>query len=238
MTKKTIGVKICGLVEPKTLNTAIDSGARFVGFNFVPQSPRCLSPLGFGALATIAHGRCARVAVIADADDDLLDAIHKNGSVEFWQLHGKETPERCADIRKRYKIPVIKALNAGTRATIENWKHYPSADGFLFDAPLPENTSPGQTILHGGHGQSANWSLFPQAELPAFWLLAGGLKAANVAEAVAKSGALYVDCASGVETTRGQKSTTLIRQFINAAHTLPLSSSTNGGDNGRFLLPF
>ena len=74
--------------------------------------------------------------------------------------------------------------------------------------------------LPGGNAQSFDWTILSGRPVPLPWLLAVGLTAGNLAEAVRVTGATAVDVSSGVETSRGVKSTELIRAFLERARTL------------------
>ena len=107
-------VKICGLKTPETLDVALDAGADMVGFVFFPPSPRNLSIDAAGALGARVKGRAGKVALTVDADDALLAEIVAALSPDLLQLHGKETPERVAAIKTKFKLPVMKALAVET----------------------------------------------------------------------------------------------------------------------------
>ena len=223
MTEKTIGVKICGLVEPNTLNTAIDSGARFVGFNFVPRSPRYLSPLSFAALSKIAHGRCTRVAVVPPTPTMIYSTLFtRMAPSSSGSSMANETPARCADIRKRYKIPILKALNAETRATIENWKHYPSRRWIsLRRAAARKTQTQRQTILGmAGMGRAPIGHSSPR---PSF-LLSGYWPAASKPPMSPKpwpKAALFTSTARQESKPHADKNrATLIRLFIDTRLTI------------------
>ena len=111
MTPANIDIKICGLKTADALEKALESGASHVGFIFFPKSPRHLTPLDAAALRERVAGRAKTVAVTVDADDATLDEIVATMKPDILQLHGKETPERVAEVRKRYSLPVMKAFS-------------------------------------------------------------------------------------------------------------------------------
>jgi len=206
-------VKICGLSTPEALDVALDAGADMVGFVFFPPSPRHIAPAVSRALGTQVRSRARKVALTVDADDELFDAIVENLKPDLLQLHGKETPLRIAVLRKRFGLPLMKAIAVETKSDLAAIKTYePVADRLLFDARAPrEATRP------GGLGKSFDWHLLENLDLKLPFMLSGGLDAGNVAEALRITGAPGVDVSSGVESAPGVKDPDRIGAFIRAA---------------------
>ncbi|WP_207540821.1 phosphoribosylanthranilate isomerase [Sabulicella rubraurantiaca] len=199
-------VKICGLRDAQALEAARE--ADFVGFVFYPASPRSLSPDQAIALAAVAPAGPKRVGLFVDATDALIAAALP--ALDVIQLHGNEDPARVAEIRSHFGKPVMKAIGIGSEADLRAIADFvPVADYLLLDAKPAE--------LPGGNGTRFDWSLPRRAAIPRPWLLAGGLDAANVAAALAESGAPGVDVSSGVEVSRGVKDPALIAAFVKAA---------------------
>lgn len=210
-----VEVKICGLSTVETLEAALAAGAEFVGLNFYPPSPRCVSLERAAELATLARRRAKIVAVFVDADDDLLSAISRAVTPDYYQAHGKETPERISAIARMTGKPVIKAITVGESADVARVRDYAGkASMILFDAKAPKSLL---SALPGGNGIAFDWSLLNGFEQPGKFLLSGGLHPGNVAEAVSTTGAPIVDVSSGVESAPGVKDAGLIRKFIEAA---------------------
>lgn len=212
----TLAVKICGLKTPDAVAAAVEAGARFVGFVFFPGSPRAVSPAEAKGLAISIPPGVDRVAVVVDADDQTLEAILTVAPFEFLQCHGKETAARVREIRDRFRIAVIKALPVANAEDVAAAGIYESAaDWLLFDSRSPAGAS-----RPGGNATAFDWSLLRGRLWRRPWILAGGLDADNLAEAVRASGAEAVDVSSGVEDAPGEKSVTKIHQFLAAARAL------------------
>ena len=92
------------------MDAALKAGADLVGLVFFPPSPRSVSLADGAKLAARALGKARIVALTVDADDALLDGITAHVAPDLLQLHGKETPARVSEVRKRTGIPVMKAL--------------------------------------------------------------------------------------------------------------------------------
>jgi len=206
-------VKICGLSTPDALDVAIEAGADMVGFVFFPSSPRNVSLDTARALAARVKGRARKVALSVDADDAMLDAAVEALHPELLQLHGKETPARVTALKHRFGLPVIKAIAVESRADLDRAQLYRNvADWLLFDARPPrEATRP------GGLGRSFDWTLLRGAAPGLPFMLSGGLRPDNVAEALRVTAADAVDVSSGVERAPGDKDPDKIRAFVRAA---------------------
>jgi phosphoribosylanthranilate isomerase len=206
-------VKICGLATEAGLDAALACGADMAGFVFFDKSPRHV-PLELAAnLGRRAARRTCKVLVTVDASDALLAAAIKALDPGLLQLHGCETPERVAAIRTRFGLPVMKAIGIFEEADLALVPVFDGvADLLLFDAKPPRAAG-----RPGGSGTSFDWSLLEKIETNKKpWLLAGGLDASNVADALAQTGAPGVDVSSGVECAPGVKDRNKIAAFIAA----------------------
>lgn len=213
-----VKVKICGIKTSEALQAALDARADFIGFVFYPPSPRSLSPEAAAELAKLARGCAMTVALVVDADDALLDRIVTTVDPDMLQLHGSETPERVAEIARRWGKPVIKAIKVETAADAARAFDYSGlAQLILFDAKAPKDLA---GALPGGNGLAFDWRLLDGVKDRVPFLLSGGLTPDNVADAIKATGAAIVDVSSGVETAPGVKSADLIRRFIAAAHAV------------------
>lgn len=209
-----ITAKICGVTDIAALDAAIDGGCVMVGLMFYASSPRAISVEDAAHLAAQAGGRVPLVGVFVDAEDELLQQVTRAVPLSFLQLHGSESPERVAEIRERFSLPVIKAVAIGGVEDIARAHIYESvADQLLFDAKPPQ--APG--YLPGGNALSFDWRLIAKENWGKPWMLSGGLTADNLAEAISTSRAAAVDVSSGVEAARGRKDPALIRAFLAAA---------------------
>jgi phosphoribosylanthranilate isomerase len=208
----SIIVKICGINSAAAADAVMRAGADFGGLVFFAKSPRNISLESGAALADHMRGRLKLVALVVDADDDALGRIAAEVKPDFFQLHGKETPARVAEILARFHVPLIKVLPVADAADVARAGAYDMAEMLLFDAPPMENAT-----RPGGHGVAFDWQILKGANVNKPWFLAGGLNPENVGRGIAASGAVMVDVSSGVESAPGVKSASLIGEFVAAA---------------------
>ena len=133
------------------------------------------------------------------------------------QLHGSESPERVAEIKRRTGRAVIKAIKiANADDVAQAALYYDVADWILFDAFAPETML---GALPGGNALAFDWTLLADADPPIPWMLAGGITAANLAAAVTISHAHAVDVSSGVEDAPGVKNPDMVARFLASARS-------------------
>ncbi len=212
----TVSVKICGLSDEAAVSAAVDGGAAMCGFVFFEGSPRFVTPERAGELTRDISATIIRVGLVVDADDDTLAEIVATSGIGMLQLHGAETPGRVKDIRERFGLPVMKVLSiavADDLALAQDYKDI--ADRLMFDAKPPEGAA-----RPGGNARAFDWALLAGKTFALPWMLAGGLNAENLSEAVNTSGAEFVDVSSGVEDAPGVKNPDKIRAFLAAAKGL------------------
>jgi phosphoribosylanthranilate isomerase len=213
-----VKVKICGVRTPAIVEVAAEAGADYVGLVIFPLSPRHVEPENAQAITDAAAGRIETVAVLVDPDDALIDLVLEKIRPAMLQLHGRETPERAAEIRAHSRLPVIKAIGVARADDVASAVLYAgSADLILFDAKAP----PAAAALPGGHGVAFDWQALCGLSAGGGFALSGGLNPGNVARALALTGASMVDVSSGVERTPGHKDAGLVRRFIQAAKGRP-----------------
>ena len=208
----TLDIKICGLKTDGALAAALAGGASHVGFIFFAKSPRYVDPAEAGRLREAVRGKAQAVAVTVDASDAFLDEIVAKMHPDMLQLHGSETPERVAEVKACYGLPVLKALSVSEAADLERIKPFIGvADRFLFDAKPPKGSE-----LPGGNGVSFDWHILAGLDASVDYMLSGGLNAANIGDALRLANPPGIDISSGVESAPGVKDPALIEQFFRA----------------------
>ena len=192
-------IKICGLRDKDAINTAINFGAKYLGFvcNY-PKSPRNVSPYQLIEITNnLPDSAAYRVAVLVDPDDGLIDII-KN-SVDFLQLHGSETNERILDIKRKFNLNIIKAIKIKTEEDLKQIDTYTNADDLLLDTPAMEKS------------ELFNFNLLDNRNISSYFL-AGGINIDNVVQAMQFTSKL--DISSGLESEPGVKDLEKIKDFM------------------------
>lgn len=205
-------VKICGITTGEQAEAIVNLGADALGINFWPRSKRFISLDEASTWLRDLEGTVPRVAVTVNASDEELRAIHESGALDFIQLHGDERPDRVESLTQQ-GLPIFKAIGVKDREMLQQAAGFSSAT-LLLDAYAP--------VEYGGSGETMDWAL--GAEAVQEWadrqiVLAGGLKAANVAEAIKQVRPAGVDVASGVESEPGVKDLSAVEAFIEAARS-------------------
>ncbi len=215
-----LDVKICGLKTEEAVDAALAAGADLLGFVFFPKSPRNVSIDEAVTLAARARGRAKIVALAVDPDDALVEAIASRLAPDLLQLHGKETPERVAEIGARWGLSIMKAIPVAEEADLAVVAAYvPHVARILFDAKPPKTPQ----ALPGGNGLAFDWRLVRDLDPGRPVMLSGGLDPSNVAEAIAVTGVSAVDVSSGVESAPGVKDPAKIAAFVRNARAAATS---------------
>lgn len=203
-------VKICGLSTPETVDAAIRLGATHIGLVHYEPSSRHVDLKTAAELRHRAEGRAKVALLLVNASQQLTaDALSKVRP-DIIQFHGNETPEWLAAVKRLVPAQIWKAVGLKDAGTLERIQQYRgAADRILFDAPA--------AALPGGTGTRFDWSLLAGHRHTMDWGIAGGLTPANVAEAIAATGAPLVDVSSGVESAPGVKDMDKIAAFLKAA---------------------
>jgi phosphoribosylanthranilate isomerase len=199
-----IRVKICGITSRDDALTAVDAGADALGFVFHPPSPRYVTPERAGEIIAALPPLVQTVGLFVNAPLEKVNAVADGCGLDLVQLHGDETPEYCAGVRRR----VLKAFRIKDMTSLEPIPGY-LCSAYLLDAWSPD--------AYGGTGRTFNWDLAREAKRFGAVVLAGGLTPENVAEAVRQVAPYGVDVSGGVEAAPGKKDPEKVKRFIAAA---------------------
>lgn len=208
-------IKICGIRTLDDALAVIEAGADLLGFNFYPSSPRYIIPGECMRLVvrleTALREKMAQVTLVGvfvNAEPDYVYAVFRDCHLDMVQLSGDEPPAALEALGER----AFKALRLTTAdEMLEAVRIYPRrtrSPAWLVDANQPG--------LYGGTGQVMDWGLARVLADQAPILLAGGLRADNVAEAIRQVQPWGVDVASGVESAPGVKDLKKVAEFIEA----------------------
>ena len=196
-------IKICGLTLEADLDAAVQAGADALGFVLYEGSPRCVSVARAAELCRRLPPFVTPVLLLVNASAAVVQAALDAVPHAVLQFHGDESAQACESAGRAYLKAV--RMEAGVNLP-ELVQQFGRAQGLLLDA-----CGPG----YGGHGQVFDWSRLP-ASLDMPWVLAGGLSADNVGEAIARLQPWGVDVSSGVERQKGIKDAARMRAFCQA----------------------
>jgi phosphoribosylanthranilate isomerase len=204
-----VRIKICGITNLEDAILAAALGADALGFIFFAKSPRSVAPEA--AREIIAHlpPFVAAVGVFVDEDAEMVQDLATRVGLDWVQLHGAESPDYCRSLGCR----VIKAFRIQDDASLRQVEPYRDAAQAL----LLDTYKKGQV---GGTGEVFDWHLAREAKKYGRIILAGGLTAANVAQAIATAQPDAVDAASGTEAAPGRKDATKLRAFFTAVRSV------------------
>lgn len=199
-----IKVKICGITNWKDAKIAIDAGADALGFNFYAKSPRRIAVSRAKEIIRHMPSHVTAVGVFVNGSASAVLRIAQTTNLGMLQLHGEES---CATVeRLAQEYPVIKAFRAGPRFRARELKKYPGAVGFLLDGYDAEH--------RGGTGKRFDWNVARDAKRYGPVILAGGLRAENVDDAIRRVKPFGLDVCSGVETRPGKKNAKKVKQLM------------------------
>jgi phosphoribosylanthranilate isomerase len=195
-----VKVKICGITNWTDARRAIDAGAQFLGFNFYPPSPRYIEPAAARRIVRRLPKHVSAVGVFVNEPEDKVLAIARRVGLDYLQLHGEESPESVARLKR--KFPVIKAIRVRGSFRPAQLASFRRASALLLDGF--------DRRRHGGTGKTFNWNLARGSKVVSRIFLAGGLTPENVADAIHIAHPYAVDVCSGVESQPGRKDPALI----------------------------
>jgi len=199
-----VRIKICGITNGADARAACDAGADMVGLNFYEQSPRYISAAEAAKIRAELSAGVEAVGVFVNTKPYDVLKLCRQLNLSAAQLHGDETPENVSEVAR--EVTVFKAFRVDGSFSFDNFDDYPEASAFLLDAARA-----GQ---YGGTGITTDWAVARRAARCHRILLAGGLKAENVAAAIRLVRPYAVDVASGVESNPGKKDHARMREFI------------------------
>ena len=195
-------IKICGITRLEDALCAAESGADAVGFIFHPASPRYIAPERARKIIAQLPGEITKVGVFVNREADEVERTAALCGLDLIQLHGDESPEYC---RRFPQERVIKAVFPRTPGDLRSLEPY-EVRAFLADAR--------DAGRYGGTGKRSDWKLAAKLRASHPLILAGGLDAGNIAEALAAVAPHAVDINSGCERAPGIKDHDRMRQII------------------------
>ena len=201
---KLFRIKICGITTAKDAALASSLGADAIGINFFKGSRRHVPVSEAAPIVAAVRGKAIPVGVFVNELPEAIEEICRLLHIEVIQLSGHEPPA----VASRLKFLRIKAVHVRDGSELFLHRNYP-CDAFLLDTSVPGE--------FGGTGKPFDWGKISGMKPGKPWILAGGLNAGNVGEAIRIARPDGVDVASGVESTPGEKDSNMVKSFIKNA---------------------
>lgn len=199
-------VKICGITNLDDALSAVKAGCDALGFVFYAKSPRAVTPEQAAEIISNVPAFVTSVALFVNESSEVVNQVIAKTGIDLLQFHGDESAEFCASFSR----PFIKALRMKPELDLTTqFETYASSQGILLDAYTPG--------IPGGTGEMFDWSRIP-SDLATHIILAGGLSAVNVANAIAEVSPYAVDVSGGVEASKGIKDSNKMIDFMNEVY--------------------
>ncbi len=198
-----VRVKICGITRLQDAQQAVALGVDALGFVFYPASPRYITPADAQKIIEQLPAFVSVVGLFMDADKAFVDDALHTAALDMLQFHGQETPEFCRQFARSYikAVPMNEAMDVSAYCA-----RFADSRGVLLDST--------QFGVAGGTGETFDWNKIPTLAQPV--IMAGGIRAANLRQAVVESGCYAVDVSSGVEVAPGKKDAFKLQQLFAA----------------------
>ena len=198
-------VKICGITLIDDALVAVDADADALGLIFYAGSPRGIDVEQAREIARAVPPYTTLTALFVNPQRSLVERVLRAVPISQLQFHGNESAEFC----RGFERPYVKSIAVSTDDEMQQvMREHSASRAFLFDTLVPGK--------HGGTGKTFDWTKIP-AKNVGHRVLAGGLNAENVAEAIRIGAPDAVDVSSGVERSAGVKDHDLVRRFVAAA---------------------
>jgi len=205
-------IKFCGLSNHEDVACACEQQAYWAGFIFVKGSSRYIKIEKAKNIISLFKKQIKFVGVFVNPSNDYIKMAIDAG-IDYIQLHGEETAERCKEIRNFFNIPIIKAIPVFKELDLKVIEGYSiSCDFFLFDTKNENKNE-----YSGGTGKTFDWDIIKKNKVwldkQKPWILSGGLNIDNIEEALKYTRTKAIDVSSGIEYNPGIKSKELMQLF-------------------------
>ena len=201
-------VKFCGITRPEDAQAAASLGVDAIGLVFYPPSPRAVTLDQAKQVVSALPAFVTTVALFVDPDEREVEAVIDELGVDLLQFHGDESVLQC----QQYRRPYIKALRMRDDVNVlDEIGRYSESRGLLLDSYQPG--------VAGGTGKAFDWARIP-SDVRRSVILAGGLDADNVAQAIEQVRPYAVDVSGGIESAKGIKDREKMKAFMRSVNSV------------------
>ena len=218
-------IKFCGITSLRDALDAVSCGVDALGFVLHPGSPRYVEPSVAADIIRRLPAFVTSVVLMVDADKGRIKDIVNRLHPDLLQFHGHEQPGDCEAVGRPY-IKAVRATSAND--IVEMAGRFTGARCILLDSFANESFANGSVADEsvagddfGGSGKTFDWRITPSLAKPL--ILAGGLNAGNVGDAIAQVKPYAVDVSSGVEKSKGVKDMGKMKAFVEAVRRADLN---------------
>ena len=212
-------IKFCGLVNYEEVDFACKKNIYWAGFIYVEGSSRFISYKDSKDIISYFKNKIKFVGVFVNANNKSIK-LGIDAGIDYIQLHGEETPERCEEIKDLYKIPIIKAIPIAEESDLKSIESY----NYICDYFLIDKKNTNKNSYNGGTGNVFDWNIINKnkkwLDKHKPWILSGGLSVHNIAEAIELTETKAVDVSSGIEYNPGSKSRELMDLFATKVNNI------------------
>ncbi len=201
--------KICGLREKDSLICCEANKVDFFGLVFYEKSPRNINHNKAKQLVEFSKNLSIKpVGVFVNHKISDLKNIIRLLNLKYIQLHGEENQSYINEIKKEFKLKIIKKISIKNQSDLNKINDIENIDYLLFDYKPKSNELP------GGNSKSFDWSLLKKVTIKLPWFVSGGINESNIKNIQKTINPNGIDLSSGVERSLGMKSNEKINNLF------------------------
>ena len=201
--------KICGLREKDSVICCEANNVDFFGLVFYEKSPRNINRNKARQLVEFSKNLSIKpVGVFVNHEINDLKNIIRLLNLKYIQLHGEENQSYINEIKKEFKLKIIKKISIKNQSDLNKINDIENIDFLLFDYKPKSNELP------GGNSKSFDWSLLKGVTIKLPWFISGGINESNIKNIQKTINPNGIDLSSGVERSLGIKSNKKINNLF------------------------
>ena len=212
-----LNVKICGIKSISHVKACVKGKAKMIGLMFYNKSPRYINLKTAKKISNFSKNKIKRVGVFANANIAEIKRVTKNVELDYLQFHGNETVGFIKNVKKKFKIKLIKALKISNNNDIKKISRFKKiSDYILIDTKIIKR----KNLSFKKKSKKLNWNLLKKIKDKRKLILSGALNTTNLQKAIKESGINFVDVSSSLEIISGKKNIKKINKFLELATKL------------------